>query len=770
MDKTIRLWHISRIECLCTFRHSDFVPSIRFHPKDDRFFLAGSLDSKLRLWSIPDKSVAYWSQMPEMITAVSFTPDGKTAIAGCLNGICVFYDTDGLKYQTQIQVRSSHGKNAKGSKITGIQTAFFPPGDASGEVKILISSNDSRIRLYNLRDKSLELKLKGHENNYSQIRATFADDGRYIICGSEDMKVFVWPTITNEAEKQDKRPFETFEAHNTMTTSAVLAPTRTRQLLSASEDPIYDVCNPPPVTLVGKAESVASSKPPAENNGNGNGNVSVSAQASTPAATETSFKKAEETPAYVSRTAHPGGHILVTADYTGAIKAFRQDCAFKKRGAFTDPAVLSAANGGHGIGSELNSGTTLLSKRIGAGLRSRPVSISVSNSPVSGGGGGIVGALHKGANMNFHHHTSENMAHAHLPMSDRIQSWRHSIQGFAASSIDRVQSHGSLKSYGNPGNVSSQRNSMSQVSMSSLRNDHSHSYSNNGSNQNHNQNGSTRNTNHTTSINNVNDKNSNNAIRMPPNSSSSAQPLNNNNNNTSSQVFPNISPSRKDPNANADKESSSSYRMEDSGEVYNSTSSLQSQSQLPSQSQSPSPSQPQFESENPLWIQGEQSYLFWDKQAYKTQVEAARRGNGANDGAASTESLDGSRNRSFGNSTNDVRNGGAGIINANDDSAAATSADLLSSSAATARPGMGTGMGMLSVNDGDVTAAGRFRNGIRRPSTVSVLSSDLSSLSSDGGGVKGLEGEEDDDGNIDNDEHEHEHEHFADAHDTLMIN
>lgn len=164
MDKTVRLWHVSRADCLCAFKHMDFVTSIQFHPKDDRFFLAGSLDSKLRLWSIPDKSVAFWNQLPEMVTAVSFTPDGKTAIAGCLTGLCMFYETEGLKYQTQIHVKSAHGKNAKGSKITGIDTINFPPSDPHGEVKILITSNDSRIRMFNLRDKSLEIKFKGNEN------------------------------------------------------------------------------------------------------------------------------------------------------------------------------------------------------------------------------------------------------------------------------------------------------------------------------------------------------------------------------------------------------------------------------------------------------------------------------------------------------------------------------------------------------------------------------------------------------------------------------
>ena len=79
MDKTVRLWHVSRSECLCAFQHLDFVTSIAFHPKDDRsvlericftsaagqcsfgicfssFFLSGSLDCKLRLWNVSGHS------------------------------------------------------------------------------------------------------------------------------------------------------------------------------------------------------------------------------------------------------------------------------------------------------------------------------------------------------------------------------------------------------------------------------------------------------------------------------------------------------------------------------------------------------------------------------------------------------------------------------------------------------------------------------------------------------------------------------------------
>jgi WD40 repeat protein len=44
MDKTVRLWHLSRLECLCFFRHVDFVSAIAFHPRDDRYFVSASLD------------------------------------------------------------------------------------------------------------------------------------------------------------------------------------------------------------------------------------------------------------------------------------------------------------------------------------------------------------------------------------------------------------------------------------------------------------------------------------------------------------------------------------------------------------------------------------------------------------------------------------------------------------------------------------------------------------------------------------------------------
>lgn len=222
MDKTVRLWHISRRECLCIFQHIDFVTAIVFHPKDDRYFLSGSLDGKLRLWNIPEKKVTMWNEVSSLITTANFCHNGKFAVAGTYDGKCIFYTTEQLKYYTQIHVRSTRGKNAKGSKITGVEPL-------PGEDKILVTSNDSRIRMYDLRDLTLTCKYKGCTNNSSQIKASFSPKSKYLICGSEDHFVYIWKTQHEfykfSSARRDRNDYwEAIKVHNATVTAAVFAP------------------------------------------------------------------------------------------------------------------------------------------------------------------------------------------------------------------------------------------------------------------------------------------------------------------------------------------------------------------------------------------------------------------------------------------------------------------------------------------------------------------------------------------------------------------
>ncbi|KAM0750005.1 WD40 repeat-like protein [Meredithblackwellia eburnea MCA 4105] len=246
MDKTVRLWHVSRDECLCAFQHLDFVTSIAFHPKDDRFFLSGSLDCKLRLWNIPEKRVHVWTELPELITSVAFSSDGKLAIAGSFVGVCMFFEVNTFHYHAQFAAKSTRGKNSKGRKVTSMVSMPVP---SSGGERLLVTSNDSRMRLYHLGDKAVETKYAGHENTSSQIRASFSDDARFIISGSEDRHVYIWDSGLNTKpdggfhflKKKEGVGYEYFQMSANIITCATFAPSQTREVLSRSDDPIFSL-------------------------------------------------------------------------------------------------------------------------------------------------------------------------------------------------------------------------------------------------------------------------------------------------------------------------------------------------------------------------------------------------------------------------------------------------------------------------------------------------------------------------------------------------
>ncbi len=226
------MWHVYKKECLCTFYHSSIVSAISFHPKDDRYFVSACLDGKLRLWNIAEKKIALWNDLNmnnlnknkhNFITAISFCQAGRTIAVGTFDGKCILYHTEQLKYYSLINVRSTRGRNKRGSKITGIEVLN------TDENKILITSNDSRIRLYDLRDLSLACKYKGFSNSTVHIKASLSHDDSFIISGSKNKCTYIWRTnynfsVLNSGRRDRNMYWERLQAHNAIVTCALFHP------------------------------------------------------------------------------------------------------------------------------------------------------------------------------------------------------------------------------------------------------------------------------------------------------------------------------------------------------------------------------------------------------------------------------------------------------------------------------------------------------------------------------------------------------------------
>ncbi len=186
-----------------------------------------------------------------------------------------------MKYKTQIDCRNRNGKYKKGTKVTGMcfnvkkdafqqmqqnattdpdsndatnpqnDTTSYPPRRPKPTNKmpdLLISTNDSRIRYCRLEDYSFTCKYKGLTNKTMQIKATFSDDGRLIISGSEDGMVYIWRanedatsrrySMFKSSDIQRNTFFESFAVayDNAATVVSVFAPSESVKHFVRSQD------------------------------------------------------------------------------------------------------------------------------------------------------------------------------------------------------------------------------------------------------------------------------------------------------------------------------------------------------------------------------------------------------------------------------------------------------------------------------------------------------------------------------------------------------
>lgn len=361
MDRTARLWNVDRPECLEIFKHLDFVTTVQFHPNDDRFFASGSLDNYVRLWSILESSVTYSKDLGDvLITTLTFTPYGNLCLVGGFNGSLFLLETKGLhlveRHEVSESSTSTPFRHKNNKKITGIkifenESASDVGYDQISKYNVLVTTNDSKIRLVDLRLRKVVTKFKGNENASSSIVASLSEDCRFIISGSEDHWCYVWENnnsiinnklrmamkdiyiegkshINKKHKKISKllhdnklwkklRIFEdsngdfyaanennsytSFHPHHTKVNVAIFAPENTKKLLEFSDDIIYD--------LVKRGPRLAKS-----------GIFSPHS------------KKYNFSPA----TGLDQGHIIITSDATGLIRVFRQDSAYYVRKVLVD--------------------------------------------------------------------------------------------------------------------------------------------------------------------------------------------------------------------------------------------------------------------------------------------------------------------------------------------------------------------------------------------------------------------------------------------------
>ena len=185
-DGMVYKWDIAQKSPVGVFKHNAEIVFLASHPINEDFFLTGCKDQRVRIWNLNNGRVDSDFLINCEITAGKFTPKGLIVV-GISTGMVYILSfncfSKVLEMIRTLDCRNKRGPKRSGRKITGF--------DFTGEL-CLISSNDSRIRLFDLESFEIRQKYKGHKNEGSMIVASVGGKGKYVISGSENGGGFIW--------------------------------------------------------------------------------------------------------------------------------------------------------------------------------------------------------------------------------------------------------------------------------------------------------------------------------------------------------------------------------------------------------------------------------------------------------------------------------------------------------------------------------------------------------------------------------------------------
>lgn len=204
-DKKIRLWNIPDIRVSFWCKAPDIITSCRFSP-DGNFVVAGLVTGQVYFYScflnITTNNNMTTTGASNNNAGTSFmmsnhgtktTPSTTTTN----NGIGA-HNGNGLRYYTQIACKNRHGNMSSGKKVTGLAFIRKPKisrmdainssrSNESGNSEqqygfsdfLLVTTNDSRMRLYSMDDFCMRRKYKGLTNTSYMINAHFCESGKF---------------------------------------------------------------------------------------------------------------------------------------------------------------------------------------------------------------------------------------------------------------------------------------------------------------------------------------------------------------------------------------------------------------------------------------------------------------------------------------------------------------------------------------------------------------------------------------------------------------
>ncbi|KAL3843423.1 hypothetical protein ACJIZ3_000826 [Penstemon smallii] len=197
VDKTVRVWDISKGLCMRVIYGVSSQLCIRFHPMNNNFLSVGNANKEIMVFNFSTGRTINKTSFDSEVTAMDHDHTGQLIFCGDAQG-CIYTVT--MNSHTGALSRSHrHRSNGKKSPVTTVQYRTFSLL-ARGPV-LLTLCRDGSLSFF-----SVSLEVKGYLTlrcalklapRLHSIRASFCpllslEKGEYIVAGSEDANVYFY--------------------------------------------------------------------------------------------------------------------------------------------------------------------------------------------------------------------------------------------------------------------------------------------------------------------------------------------------------------------------------------------------------------------------------------------------------------------------------------------------------------------------------------------------------------------------------------------------
>lgn len=181
-DKTVRLWNVAQQHQVKVFPHTAGAQYVAFSP-DGKTLAGGRWDHTVLLWDIATGQER--ARLPGKMFA--FAPDDKALAFGCRDGTVKLWDISSQQLAAPpFEGTPPPGGSSGGFGMEAITAVAFSPDGRT----LAAAGQDNMVKLWDITTRQMVARLKGHKDLIWSM--AFSPDGKRLATCSGDSSVKLW--------------------------------------------------------------------------------------------------------------------------------------------------------------------------------------------------------------------------------------------------------------------------------------------------------------------------------------------------------------------------------------------------------------------------------------------------------------------------------------------------------------------------------------------------------------------------------------------------